>query len=252
MNALPGLHPGAFWLVSVRLGTVMMLMPLEGLRQLPRRVRLMLTLLLAALLTAFGELQTNVSKHPGLIIATVYECLNGLVLSLAVLFAFATLSMAGKWMDMQTGFDAGALFNPAQNSHDPLLTRLLGLFAASLFFSMDAHLSLIGGLAASFTHVPPGTLVLTHGLDALAAEFSLMAGMALMLAAPVVCGMLLLEGWSALLSRGMPHSGLWFLTLPLKILAGLTLLAASLDALAPVITHLFTHALSRWEVLFHG
>jgi flagellar biosynthesis protein FliR len=245
--ALPTLT--ATFLVSIRIGTVLLFSPIQAIWQLPISTRLIIVLILSMLLVFNLSLSVSTANETTLIAGALAEFANGLTLSMSLYAAFAVFQIAGQLLDTQMGLNSLAIFNPSEHSQDPLSSRLLGMLAVLFFFSLSAHHWLIQGLAYSFRSIPPGKFLLFNGFALVVQQFSLMFALALMIASPLVIGLLIIELSVACLTRNMPQANAYFLALPLKILSGFFLLALSLNYLNPLMEGLFKFCFKSWQEL---
>ena len=155
--------------------------------------------------------------------------------------------LAGQLLDSQTGFAAANILNPTTSAPEPILGALLQLLAVALFFLMDFHHLMLQGIAYSFAAVPLGAGLEGFSIGLALQQFGLMFSYGLMLAAPAVMGLLVVDIGVAMMSRTMPQMNIYFVTLPLKIFLGLALTALSLKYLLPLIRTMFTDIFQYWD-----
>jgi flagellar biosynthesis protein FliR len=237
-------------LVSLRLGSILLMSPLFNLFNLPLHVRVGFTLAIAAMLVCgigtahLGALPDTVA---GLAQAATGELIIGSILAFAVFAGFAVFQFAGRVMDTQLGFGVAGLVDPSTRSQAPLLGMLLNLTAVITFFLVDAHHLLLRGLAYSLEHVPLGAPLRQILLDQVVAQFGAMFVFSAMLAAPVMIVTLLLDVSMAMMARTMPQMNVFIIGLPLKIFVGLVVLALSLSFLMPLFERVFSGIFAGWE-----
>lgn len=235
------------FLVSIRLGTVLLLSPIEAIRLLPIHARLILVLIVSMLISNQLPLLVSEPNEFSLLVQGIGEFSNGLILSLGLYAAFAIFQIAGQLIDTQMGLNALALFNPTDHSHEPLSSRLLLMLAVLFFFAVNGHHQLLTGLLMSFTLITPGKLALFDGFAPVIQQCSLMFVFALMLASPILIGLLIIDVASALLTRNMPQVSTYFLTLPIKIMLGLFIFGLLLTVVNPVMEKAFQLCFQSWQ-----
>lgn len=158
--------------------------------------------------------------------AVLCEAFIGMTLGFGLHAAFGALSIAGKVLDIQLGFGLGATYDPVLRTHAPVLSAALTLYGVVIFFLVGAHHGLVRGLAFSFERMPAGGAGLgPAALPAVVAQFGAMFTLAVVIVAPVIFGLLLVEAGLSVLSRVMPQMNIMFVGVPIKIFAGLSLLA---------------------------
>jgi flagellar biosynthetic protein FliR len=216
---------------------VMVLPGLSPLSWAPAFIRIIL-LLAFSWLTVLALPDTPVIDARGwpvaLVLGALGELLIGLVFGLGFMLPNAALHTSGWLLDMQAGLGAATLFNPGSGSGESLLGHALMLAAAVLFFTLDLHVLLFKGIAASQSWMPLGSLSLNLQPEAF---FTLLGSSflsGLMVVAPVVIGLLCIDLAIAYASRSMPQANIYFLALPLKVAAAIGLLALTL-AYAPTL-----------------
>ena len=235
------------FLVSIRLGTVLLLSPIEAIRLLPIHTRLILVLMLSMLIT--NQLSSPIihSDELSLLVSGLAEFSNGLILSLSLYAAFAIFQIAGQLIDTQMGLNALAIFNPADHSHEPLSSRLLLMIAVLFFFAVNGHHKLLQGLVMSFTLIAPGKLALLDGFVPVIQQCSLMFSFALMIASPILIALLIIDIAGSLLTRNMPQISTYFLTLPIKIMLGLFIFGLMLSVVNPILEDVFQLCFQSWQ-----
>ncbi|MGD9364173.1 MAG: flagellar biosynthetic protein FliR, partial [Desulfobacteraceae bacterium] len=115
------------------------------------------------------------------------------------------------------------------------------------FFLLDGHHMLIRGFAYSIEQLPLGQGIASIQIDAVIAQFGKMFVYGLMLVAPAVFALFLLDIGLAVAARTMPQINIFILGLPLKIFVGSILLALSLKYLSPLLKRIFESLFRYWE-----
>lgn len=233
--------------VSIRLASLLLLTPITPIRQLPITVRVSFILLLSAIIVTGLGLTMHFDSEVSLIVAGSVEVINGLILSLTVFALFGIYQIAGLLIDSQMGLNATTILNPQANSHEPIMANFLTMLAVLLFFTSGGHRYFFQAIAYSFVQLPPGTLLLTAGLKPALTQFSQLFSMGLMIAAPIVFSLLLLDITAGLITRNMPQVSVYFVTLPIKILLGFVLVYLSLTYYQPVMSRAYQPLLSHWQ-----
>ena len=232
--------------ISIRLGTVLLFTPIQAIRQLPVPVRILLVFMFSGIMVNFIPPLNPVNNNE-LLLGSLAEFANGLILATSVYAAFAVFQIAGQLIDSEIGLNSLVIFNPAERTQEPLTSRLLGMLAVLYFFGLDGHVWLLKGLAYSFIIIPPGTIDLFAGFTPVVKQFGFMFSMAFMLASPVIMALLAIDLFGAVITRNMPQISTYFLTLPIKILVGLMILALMLDYINPLTDKVFTNCFQTWQ-----
>lgn len=248
----PERFAGLLGLAFLRYLPPVVLPALSPLRWAPALVRIVLAIGLAWL-TALAAPSAIAAPAAGWIVAALAELSIGFVFGLAILMPQAALHMSGWLLDIQAGLGAASLFNPgSQADAQSLLGTALTMLATVLFFTLDLHLDFYRALVASSRALPVGGGA--AGLDA-GAFFGLLGSsflLGLMVVAPMVLGLFAIDVGVAYASRSMPQANIYFLALPLKVMAALGLLAATLPFVPALAERLFRDAFARIPTMLGG
>lgn len=239
----------ALILVFTRLSALFLLTPLFAVTQVPVNIRIIFLLALAGLLTASMKIvPANVPHSLSMLVeAGICEFFIGALMAFGLFAAFGAFLFGGRILDLQMGFGVANLINPSTNTQGPLLGTILNLAGVLTFFLLDGHHMLIRGFAYSIEQFPLGQGIASIQIDAVIAQFGKMFVYGLMLVAPAVFALFLLDIGLAFAARTMPQINIFILGLPLKILVGSILLALSLKYLSPLLKRIFESLFRYWE-----
>lgn len=155
------------------------------------------------------------------------EAVLGAIIGFVLSCLLESARLGGEVVDMQIGFSASAMYDPATSVSSSLLGAFWYLAALVFFFTLNGHHWLLGGLMRSFELCPVGALVYGKALTTLAVQVvAVLFTLAPQLAAPVVATLLLADLALGLIGRSMPQMNLMLVGMPGKILVGLAALAA--------------------------
>ncbi len=239
----------ALFLVFIRLSALTLLTPLFATAQVPVNIRTLLLLALA--LTLVASLSVTPAQVPHslaeLFQAALYELIIGALLAFGLFTAFGAFLFGGRILDFQMGFGFANLIDPATNMQSPLIGTVLNLMAVATFFLLDGHHMVIRGIAYSLEKAPIGLGLNSLHIDAVIGQFGKMFVYGLMLVAPAVFTLLLLDVGLAFAARTMPQVNIFIVGLPLKIFVGLTVLLLSLNYLSPLLKKIYESIFRSWE-----
>jgi flagellar biosynthetic protein FliR len=238
-------------LVAIRLGPLFIAAPVFSSIQIPVAVRGLFVLALSALFVMGLNISPTFTHLDGgtLILAALSELMIGSILAFGVFATFSAFHVGGRIIDMQIGFGVANLFDPVTRSQSPLLGTLLNLTALMVFFAADGHHLLLRGIAFSLEKAPPGQLFSTPDLSTLVTHFSAMFALGVALVVPVMLTLLLVDIGLAAISRTMPQVNVFFVSMPLKVFVGLTLLAVSAHYMPPVMKKAFAALFDFWQAV---
>jgi flagellar biosynthesis protein FliR len=214
-------------LLALRVGGLVLAAPVFSAKMVPTSIKTAIIVLLTALLQPMALMQTT--TVPRLTPETfVSETLVGLALGLGAAFLIGAASVAGDLMGMQIGLSGAAVLDPTNNSSENVLGTFGSLFATTLLLAVDAHLVMIDAVAKSVRVIPIGSGLHAAGLVAMVRSASVLFGLGLQFAAPVIAAVLVANTALAVLSRAAPQLNILSVAFPVQIGIGLVALAASI------------------------
>ncbi len=226
--------PQQFALVVFRFLGIMLFAPMLGSDRIPRTVKLYLAVSLTLSLAVGGAMPEPVAmpKSPWMLaIGLVGELSFGLLAGLMLSLAFTAARWAGGVAGQQMGFNmAGAIDARSDIGGNPLGDALF-ILTLFLFLKADAHLDMLAGLRESFDHVPPLSFAVNADtLELLVTSLLAAATLAMRIAAPICCAMLVVDLSLGMLGKTIPALNLLSVGLSLRAIIGLVVLLAGFAA----------------------
>jgi len=236
-------------LTSVRIGSLLILNPLFSLAQIPARIKILFIVALSyVLVSGLGVPSVNVPISMSNVITSVlYELVLGAMLGFGMFTIFAAFLFGGRILDIQMGFGVASLIDPATRTSTPMIGTVLNLMAVFAFFLINGHHMMIRGLAYSLEKIPPGSVFTLPDISVLVMQFGLMFTYGVMIIAPVMITILMVDVGMAIAARTMPQVNMFIVGLPLKIFVGLTVLAMSMEYMAPLLQKMFGSIFTYWQ-----
>lgn len=231
-------YAAAFMLVFARIGAMVMLLPGLGEMNVPQRVRLMLALVLTAVLLPLHRTAYEIDlKSFGPVLTMLgQELFIGAVLGLTARLMISALQVAGFVIAQQLGLGFVTAVDPTQGGQQSvLIANFLTLLGVTLIFATDLHHLVIAALNESYVLFRPGEMPPIGDVAALTTQTVALAfKIGIQLSTPFLIFGLLFNLGLGVLSRLMPQMQVFFIGLPLSILAGLLILFLVLGALMTV------------------
>ncbi|MBI1210915.1 MAG: flagellar type III secretion system protein FliR [Alphaproteobacteria bacterium] len=222
-------------LVFARVGAMVMTLPALGEAIIPPRVRLTLALALVILLEPLvgSTYPANATATPLMLVGMLtLETIVGLAIGLMLRILLTAVGTAGNVIAMQSGLAFAQTFDPSAQTQSALVSTFLSLLALVLIFAGNLHHLLIAGIEQSFTLFPPGKIFPTGDFAKLAVEtVSEAFTLGVQMASPFLVFGLILYGGAGVIARLMPQVQIFFLAMPLNILAGFVLLALTISTM---------------------
>jgi flagellar biosynthetic protein FliR len=215
-------------LLFARVGGLVMIAPMFTSKAVPVAVKTAITVLLTLLLHPLAVSAAN-GVIPQITPETFLgETLVGFGLGLGAALLVGAASVAGELMGVQVGLSGAAVLDPVNNTQGNVLGTFTNLFAITLLFAVDAHLVMIDAIGRSLNVISLGSGLHAAGMLAMVKSGSVLFGLGLQFAAPVVAAVLVGNTALAILTRAAPQLNLFSVAFPIQIGIGLTALAAAI------------------------
>lgn len=248
----------AFTLILVRVSTFVAVMPLFGGRNLPRMVKIGLSVALTVMwFGAFAAYPTD----PMLVMATDIhwlafgvaigrEVIFGALLGYALGLLLLPARIAGSYIAQEMGLTLASLSDPTTQEQVTVLGQLFESLGILLFFSLNIHHVILGALHLTFERMPIGGPLVNLPLAALPDTVGQVHEWGLLIAAPVGICLFLTVIVLALMMRTAPQLNLFAIGLPLRLVVGFGAALFFLPEMFGLIRHVFSHApeMVRWLV----
>jgi flagellar biosynthetic protein FliR len=233
ISLLPALA-ATFMLVFARVGAMVMLLPGLGESNIPVRIKLSIALLLTLIILPLhrADYHVNLDALSALLVMMMYEILIGIVLGATARVTLAALQVAGSVIAQQLGLGFVTSFDPTQGQQGVLIGNFLTLLGVTLLFATDSHHLVIAALNDSYSIFSPGELVPSGDIAALATRaFAAAFKIGMQLSAPFLVFGLVFNAGLGVLARLMPQMQVYFVGVPLSIMAGFLIFAVVLTAM---------------------
>jgi flagellar biosynthetic protein FliR len=237
-----------YLLVFARVGTMIMLLPGFGTMGVPSRVRLVLALAIAFALApqvqgAYPAVApANITQ---LTILIVQEVTCGLLVGAMAAIIMSALQVAGFLIASQIGLAYAQTIDPTQNTQGAVVGNFMTMLGVVAMFATNMHHLAIGAIAGSYHMLPPGAALPTADMAELVIR--LVSGsfaLGFQLAAPfLVFGFAVYAGLG-ILARLMPQLQIFFVAVPINILAGFVILLALLGSMITVFLNYYSTSMA--------
>jgi len=153
----------------------------------------------------------------------------------SVLWAF---DVAGQIIDMKTGASMAQVMDPLSGHQTPLTSALLSRLAIMLFMSSGGFLLLVGLMLQSYALWPVGATLpppRPGGVTLIEAEFGRIATLGLLISAPALVVLYVVEGVFGLINRYAQQLNVFAMSSSIKVLASQALLILLLSTFAQLL-----------------
>ncbi len=218
------------FLLFVRIGATLMLMPGFGEVYILGRSRLLLAFGLSVILA--GPLGPKLPNLPpagaDLLLLIIKEALLGLFIGAATRIMFAALHIAGSTIAAQSGLATASVFDPSQSTQGTLPGNFLTTTAMVLLFVTDGHHMLLRGIVGSYGHLDARAPLPIEDMAAFMTNVMQKGfNIGIQIAAPLLLVGLLTNLAMGILNRLMPTFQVFFIALPFQLLLAFATLMLS-------------------------
>jgi len=242
ISLLPALA-AAFMLAFARIGAMVMLLPGLGESNIPVRIKLGIALLLTLIILPQHRDAYHIDMNTltPLVVLMIHEILIGIVLGATARVTLGALQVAGSVIAQQMGLGFVTAVDPTQGQQGLLIGNFLTLLGLTLLFATDSHYLVIAALSESYKVFSPGEMLPTGDVAALATRaFAAAFRIGMQLSAPFLVFGLVFNIGLGVLARLMPQMQVYFVGVPLSILAGFLIFSLVLVAMMGTFLNYFT------------
>jgi flagellar biosynthetic protein FliR len=233
VSVLPVLA-AAFMLTFARIGAMVMLLPGLGESNIPVRIKLAVALLLTLIILPLHRqgYHIDLSSMTSLLVLMMHEIFIGILLGATARVTLAALQVAGSVIAQQMGLGFVTSVDPTQGQQGVLIGNFLTILGVTLLFATDSHHLVIAALNDSYKIFSPGETLASGDVASLATRaFAAAFKIGLQLSAPFLVFGLVFNLGLGVLARLMPQMQVYFVGVPLSILAGFLILGLVIAAM---------------------
>lgn len=237
-----------------RIAAMLAIAPIFGARMVPKRVRLVIALLLTWLvLPLLPQVPALDPFSAAGVLVTAQQLVIGLAIGFSLQLVFATLVIAGQTVAMGMGLGFAQMVDPQNGINVPVIGQYYVIVATLLFLALNGHLALIRVLVDSFESLPIGTASLgREDLRAIAYWGTRMFADAVMVALPAIASILLVNVSFGVVSRSAPQLNVFGVGFPVTLTLGFVVLVFAVSNLLPQMQHLIDGAFTSVSLFGRG
>jgi flagellar biosynthesis protein FliR len=215
--------------VFLRIGAMLVMIPVIGEASVPVRVKGGLAILITLLVYPVvrpdipaWSLQTDTL---GIAWAILGEILIGVFLGFAAKLVFAGIRFGGGMIGMQMGFAIVNVIDPATRTQSSIIAEFQYMVAVLVYLIVDAHHLLILAITESYRFIPPTGFHFSGALMEAVITFSQAIFVtAVKISAPIMAVLLFTNVALGIVARTVPQINIFIVGFPLQIAVGLVFL----------------------------
>ena len=233
MNIEIGYYPQVLLLVLSRVAAVVWMVPFFGGTTLSPRIKISTALVIALAIlpvvpgewaAAAGQIYTLAQ----MLVAVLREILLGAVIGLICHCFVAACMFSGTQAAHSASLSMANTIDPLHGAQSNTLALLLQTVFILIVVTSNGHLALIRFLAMSFQESPRSLLAVDNFAAMTLALGSTIFDWGVRLALPAICAGLVVNVGMALAARMAPSFNVLFLSLPIRLFVGLSVLGMTL------------------------
>lgn len=243
-----------FTLTFFRVAGLMLFAPLFGSARVPRRVKLLLALVLTIPIVAvIGVPHIPMPDSVAQLAAGLAcEIAFGFALGMVVSLTFIAAQWAGEMVGQQIGLSMAEVLDPSLGGSSSLVGELYFMLSTAVFLILGGHRMMIVGLAESMRSFPPLSITVDfHVLDVVVAFLTAATQLALRLSAPLFVTMIVVDVSLGCISKTIPQLNVMSAGMALRGVLGILVLAIGLSVAVSVISGRLQESLVSLTNLLH-
>ena len=213
--------------------------PVLGNKQVPARVKIGLSALLAIIIApTVGEMPPIAIGSPQGLLIVIQQVIIGVAMGFSMRLIFIAIEMAGELAGLQMGLGFASFYDPINASHNPIISQWMGVIAALAFLAINGHLYMVATLAESFKTLPIGSVLPAKSFFGVAIWGGSIFAYALQISLPIMAALLITNIALGILTRAAPQLNLFAVGFPVSLAIGFFVLALSMPYFMPALDRL--------------
>jgi len=220
--------------------------PVLGNTQVPKRVKIGLSVLIAIIIapTRPAMPQVPVGSPQGLLII-IQQIIIGVAMGFTMRLIFTAVEMAGELAGLQMGLGFASFYDPMNSSYSPIVARWLGMIAVLAFLAANGHLYMLSALVESFATLPIGNSMSGTGFYNVASWGSSIFAFGLQISLPIVAALLITNIALGILTRAAPQLNLFAVGFPITLTIGFVVMLLSMPYLSLLLDRVAQEGLGK-------
>jgi flagellar biosynthetic protein FliR len=236
---------GLYFYPFVRIGAMLSIMPIYGIRAVPVKVKVFLSLFITMAVAPSLALPPPVDPFSWQgVLFILQQVLIGLAMGVIFMVVFQAFVVAGHMIAMGMGLAFASMVDPGTGSQAPIVSQYFTIIATLLFLALNCHLLVIQMAVDSFEYLPVGSDFLNRDSLRLIFEFgSYMFSAGVLISLPAITALLLINMSFGVVTRAAPALNIFAVGFPITLLTGLVMLSLTTPLVLPHLQELIHRAM---------
>lgn len=242
-----------FLLVIMRASGLFLMAPVFGDKSIPKMIRVGLIILLSGIIASvIAQPQLPAVTSAWVLVGmAVKEILVGFIIGLVYRLLFMGVETGGALVGYQMGFAMVEVPDVNGSGQVSVLGKFWYLIAMLVFFAINGHHLILTAFADSYELMPAGMVNMSGEVGELLIKYSAYVFViGIKVAAPVMITLFLVDVALGVVSKTMPTMNVFFVGMPIKIGAGLAVMALSLPFFAYVLEKMAAYLDGELRVIY--
>src|SRR5437868_9132412 len=246
----------AFALVFFRVAGMFVFAPLLGSGKIPKRVKMLLALVLTLGVAAGIRLPAQ-DQMPQTIwqfaLGIGGELMFGLAMGMILSMVFIAVQWAGEMIGQQMGLNMSEVLDPQFGQQGSLIGDFYYWLCLVVFLTVRGHEAMLNGMRASFDRLPLMSVSLDRPLfDLLVGLFTSATMLAIQLAAPMLVTMLVVDLALGCISKTIPQLNVMTAGMSLRSVVGMVVLIVGIGMTSEVIRNAVMESMDSARMGWRG
>ncbi|MGE5484276.1 MAG: flagellar biosynthetic protein FliR [Ignavibacteriales bacterium] len=218
-------------LIFVRFSGLFATAPVLSSRYIPVQVRAMASVFLAVFTLPFVKPVEIPGNVAGLALYAVNELAVGLSVGYVASVVLSAIQVAGQLIDTEIGFGMVNVLDPQYGTPVPLFGNFYYLTALMFLIGAGGDRMIVAALIQSYGSIPPGAVISAPAPAFMSGLVGAVFTTALKIAAPLLGSLFMVTLALGIVARAVPQMNVFMVGMPVKLVAGLVVLAATFSLL---------------------
>lgn len=229
----------------MRIGAMLMAMPVFGTRLVPTRIKVITTVVLAiTVLPLLPELPVVEALSISGLFISFQQVVIGVALGFTLQLVFGAMMIAGEAIAMSMGLGFASMVDPTNGVSVPVVSQLFVIMTTLIFLALGGHLMLIQLLVSSFESMPIApTGIERDSFWAIVSWGSQMFIGAIWVAIPALISMLVITLSMGVMTRAAPQLNIFSVGFPVTMFMGFIILMLVMPSFLPRINQMMLEAM---------
>jgi flagellar biosynthesis protein FliR len=239
-------------LIFMRMSGCVLFNPIMGRKNIPIILQIGLTMMLSVFSYQLVPAQTvEMTSYLVFFVTLLEQLLIGFMVGFIIQLFMSVIMISGENIDMQIGISMSKIYDPQSNISMPLSASLINAMFILIFFTTNAHLTLIQIFTKLCVMVPYGTLQFKPAMfQELTGMFSLILIYAVKMSLPILAAEMITEVAVGLIMRAVPQIDVFVINIQLKVIIGFIIILIMIPPLANFLERLISLMFDNIDHIF--